>query len=317
MSIDLEEQLRQAYGELPEASTDPTDMVARSRQSAARSRRRHTTSVCAGTVAAALAVGAVAIGGPLLTSPGRDVGILPAGGSTSTPTFATHSAPAPSAASRSAPTIPGTNYPLPQEGTDKPLAGLSGQLLPHGSQLPTAMRYHGINTEDYKKTWTTSLADGSPYAVPIMILIGAEQTANSPTVAQTNAQYGLLSTTFDGASVPGPDTSPTFRSLDSNIVRFRSPAFAQSAIAKAQRKEGGLYWVKPTMTKPNVSWSGVPGVSGAHGVYNCAGWGPMPIYVAYQVVGSYIVSANSETADTAEQAVTDMVGNLKTAGLLK
>lgn len=308
MRIDLEEQLRQAYAQLPNEGTDPTDMVARSRRTAARFRRRRTAGACAGTVAAALAIGAIAVGGPILTSPGRDVGILPAGGATSTPTFATHN-PATTRIAR---------HPLPQEGTDKPLAGLSGRLLPHGSQLPTGIAYHGVSTFDGTKTWTTSVADGSNAATtPVPVLIAAKQNLNGTTPAQTRALYGMTATVFDMASTSGPDTSPAFRSVSTNILRFRTPAFAKSAIAKAQRKEGGLYWVKPTMTTPNVSWSGVPGVSGAHGVYDCAGWGPTPIYVAYQVVDNYIVSTNAETPALAEQAVTDTVGNLQTAGLLK
>lgn len=317
MSIDLEDQLRQAYGQLPDASADPTDVLARSRRTAVRSRRHRTAGVCAGTVAAALAVGVVTIGGPLITSPGRDAGILPAGGSTGTPTFATHNATTPTATEHSS-TGTTAHHTAADEGSDKPFAGLSGKLLPHGSQLPAGLAYRGHHIEDANKSWHTSPANGSNVVtMPVQVLIVAKQARHGITPAQTRARYGIVGSVWDMASTTGSDLNPSFRASSTSIVRFRTPAFAQDAIGKAQRKEGGLYWVKPTMTKPNVPWSGVPGFSGDHGVYDCAGWAPTPNYVAYQVVGEYIVSVDASTAPLAEQAVTDTVGNLKTAGLLK
>ncbi|MFC6705346.1 hypothetical protein [Flexivirga alba] len=205
---------------------------------------------------------------------------------------------------------------MPTEATDKPLAGLSGKLLPHGSQLPAGLTYRGAYSYDYKKTWPTSLADGYENAVPVTGLIGADQSLNGPTNAQIRAAYGTVSGVTDMAANSHADTDPRFKSVMSTIVRFRTPTFAQSAIAKAQRKQGGMYWIRPTLTRANVAWSGVTGVTGDHGVYTFAtGVGPQD-YVAYQVVGEYIVSADSQSAASAEQAVTDMVGNLRTAGLL-
>lgn len=312
MTIDIEDELRQAFAELPEDHADPAGAIAGSRRGAVRIRRRRLTAMCAGGVASALVIGgAVAVATGLPESGGR-TGLAPAGGAT---TAHTHSASAPTLA---IPTPPATTKrPQPKEDTDKPLAGLSGRLLPHGSQLPTGMLYRGTYTYDYTKTWTTSLADGYRYGVPVQILIGADQTDGSPTPAQMNAAYGIVSSVGDGASTGTDDTRPSFRSLSSNIVRFRTPALAQSAISRAQRGEAGLYWVWKNVTTPNVAWSGVPGITGDHGVYDLRSPGPNPGFVAYQVVGSYIVSAHSETKSTAEQGVTDMVANLKTAGLLK
>ena len=237
--------------------------------------------------------------------------VLPAAGSTPTPS---HAAPV----TKSAPATAGNpSAGYPQEGTDKPIAGLSGRLLPHGSQLAPGLAYHGVSTQDANKTWTTSQADAYLYGMPVTTLIGAEQDAGSPTPAETQTAYGIVSTVEDMASTSEPDTSPSFNAVDTSIARFRTPALAGTALAKAHSKVGGLYWIDFGLTKPNVAWPGVPGVSGDHGVYRLpANTGPRPIIVAYQVAGAYIVSASATSVPLAEKAVTDMVGNLGTAGLL-
>jgi len=328
MTSQLEEQLREAYAQLPEARADRSEVLARSYRGAAGLRRRRMLSVCAGTTAAALVLGAaVVVGGNLGTSP-RQTTLLPAGDGTSTaartgtPRASTSSARSSvtgsATASKSAPATQSTETGLPQEGTDKPLAGLSGKLLPHGSQLPAGMKYHGMNTQDYNRTWTTSKEDGYANGVPLMVMIGADQSLDGPSTAQIIAAYGIVSSVYDAFDTPGlADTSPKYRSVDTQIVRFRSPADANGALAKAQRKEGGLYWVMTDLTRPNVPWSGVPGVTGDHGVFYLSKDIPGPSYVVYQIVGPYIVSADASEKEHAEQAVVNMVKNLKTAGLVR
>lgn len=314
MTIDLEDELRQAFSQLPDEQSDPSGTIAGSRRGAVRIRRRRTTGVCAGAVAAALVVGgAIAVGTGFPTSGGH-TGLAPAGRSKAT-TTTKHRTTAPRFV---IPPPPATTKqpPQPKEDTDKPLHGVSGRLLPHGKQLPHGLLYRGAFTYDYTKTWSTSLADGYRYAVPIVGLIGADQSLNGPTTAQINAAYGIVSSAIDSADSSGSDTSPNFRWLGSSIVRFRSPALAKSAIAKAQRGEGGMYWIRPKVTAPNVAWSGVRGVAGDHGVYTMPNGAAPDGYLAYQVVGEYIVSAQAASAVTAEQGVTDMVANLTTAGLL-
>jgi len=326
MADQLEDELREAYSQLPGDLTDRREVMARSYRRAAGLRRRRTVSVCAGTTAAALVLGgAVMVGGSLGAAP-RETTLLPAGGGaastaapTSSPAVSTPDAHTASARPTGlAKTSEATKGTLPPEGTDKPLAGLSGTLLPHGSQLPAGMTYHGMNTEDYKQTWTTSKEDGYKNAVPLLIMTGADQNFDAPSNAETNAAYGIVAGVTDSFDAPGiGDTSPRYRSVESSIVRFRSAADAKVALAKTQRKEDGLYWVMTNLTQPNVSWSGVPGVTGDHGVFHLANDLPAPSYVVYQIVGPYIVSANGFEKGHAEQAVVDMVGNLKTTGLIK
>lgn len=316
MTTELEKQLRHAYAQLPDEHADSSDLVARSRHKATALRRRRTAGACAGTVAAALAVGAVAGIGPGIGASEDSIQLAPAAGPTRSATAqrSVHASPKPTAStSRTA-----EKQPYPDEGTDKPLAGLSGKLLPHGSQLPAGLTYHGMSTKDYNQTWSTSKADGYANPVPLVIMTGAEQRLDGPSNAHVNHAYGMVSSADDAFDTPKlGDRDPKFRSVNASIVRFRSAADANAALAKTQRKEDGLYWVMTKLTKPNVQWSGVPGANGDHGVYDLRTAGPNPGFVAYQIVGAYIVSASSEKAAPAEQAVTDMVGNLRTAGLLK
>lgn len=316
MSIELEERLRRAYAQVPTDPTARAEVLARSRRAAIRTRRRRTGGIGAGAAAAALVIGAAATLGPGLAGSGDDTGHLTAAGLSSTAIRSPKATVAvPTVPAHVAPPSTSTKPPLPKEDTDKPLAGLSGRLLPHGSQLPAKTLYRGINSEDYQKTWRTSLADGYAYGMPLQFLIGSDQELNAPSPAKTRDAYGILSTVLDVATSPDNGTDPVHM-LGSSIARFRTPSHARSALAKAQRREGGLYWTKPQLTTPNVPWSGVPGVTGDHGVYDFPTDAPQKVFVAYQVVGAYIVSADSESASTAEQAVTDMVGNLKTTGLL-
>lgn len=254
----LDEELRQAYAQLPQEHRDPAEVMAAARRSAHRMRRRRNAAIGAGTLAATLVVGATAVIGADLGATNNKTTLRPAGASGSS-TSLHFSAPAP--ASKRAAATP--DHPVYKEDTDKPLAGLSGKLLPHGAQLPHGMAYRGAYTTDYWKSWDTSLADGRTGVVPLPILIGADQNFDSPTVAQTDAAYGILSGVSDMAKTKGAYETV----LQSSIVRFRTPELARSAIAKTQRKEGGLYWVWKRTT-PNIPWAGVPGVTGEHGVFS-------------------------------------------------
>lgn len=313
MKHTLEDELRSAYAQLPQEHRDPTEVMSASRKSAHRLRRRRTAGVCAGAIAAALVVGATAVIGTNLGAGQQETGLRPADGPTATPSVRSTPSPPPARAQASPKAGTTAEHPRWKEGTDKPLAGLSGRLLPHGTQLPDGMAYHGTYTYDYQKTWSTSLEDGYAGAMPVLILTGADQNFDSPPIAQTEAAYGILSGVQDMATTAGRSE----RTLDASIVRFRSPEFAQSAIAKAKRHESGLYWVWKQQTTPNVPWDGVPGVTGDHGVFNLPAGPSQPLIVAYQVVGEFIVASDSQTASVAEQGVTDMVTNLKDAGLLK
>lgn len=310
MTKTVEEELRAAYALLPQGHRDPAEVLDGSRRSAMRLRRRRAAGMCAGALAATLVIGATAVIGTGLGSPAEKT-VQPAASSQSTARVSFSTSPPAAKHTSSATSAP--TPPFNKEGTDKPLAGLSGKLLPHGSQLPKGMSYQGLFTTDYWKTWDMSLSDGYANVVPVLVLTGADQNFDAPAVAQTEAAYGILAGVSDMATTSG--TSGGY--LDSSVVRFRTPELAQSAIAKVRRHEPGFYWVWKQQTTPNVPWQGVPGVTGEHGVYNLPAGTPQPLIVAYQVVGEYIVAADSETAATAEQGVIDIVANLKADGLLK
>lgn len=111
------------------------------------------------------------------------------------------------------------------------------------------------------------------------------------------------------------DGDPGSRTLNVNITRFRSSEYAATAIAKAKAGTGPIIW--HSSKRIPLAWAGVPGANGAHYLYDLGISGAQEDYLAIQVVGDFIVSADSPDKGAATQAVTDMLTNLRAAKLVK
>jgi hypothetical protein len=304
MSIDLEDQLREAFGDLPEGTPNSATTTERVLSRAQRLRRGRALRFGGGaTAVAAAVVAACLVGTTFHTSPASGE-LRPA---------AIPATSAPAATASPTKTVPGS-VDTSHLYRSKRIARVGGYLLPRGNQLPAGLRYEGADGEPL----TTSVLNAEAGGVFLASGLGAD-VPGAHSSAPDN--FGVVATATDlssnhhanGSSYGDGDDRQ--RTLGATVTRFRSSAFANSAIGKAKAGNGPIIWFS-SKTVP-LSWSGVSGTTGAHYLYDMGMLGTKEDYLAIQIIGPFIVSATSSEPTRSTQAVDSMVTNLRTAKLVK
>lgn len=315
MSIDLEDQLREAFGALPEGASDPA-MSERAISRARGMRRRRTIAVGGGVTAVTAAVVAAGlVGATLRSGPAATGRLLPADdGTPAASAPAAHPTPDVTITS----IAPG-NEPV-QPNNDlyqgKQIAQVGGYLLPHGSQLPNGLRYE----DGLGHRHATSLSNASTLGMFLASGLGATGDPN----LKPNAKHDLgIVATVEGWAFNRKPNGQNYADGDNgqqhliaNVTRFTSGEYASTALQKAHAGNSDELWFCYQCRE--LPWSGIPGQSGAHHLYDLGtvANGTNRSYLVSQVVGRFIVSADSDSKADAMNAVTSMLANLRNAKLV-
>lgn len=309
MSIDLEDALREAFGEVPDGVADRGTASERAIHRAAHLRRRRTLLVGTGSTAAVAAIVATGLVSLSLRPGTAESELRPAAPSVSAAPTRTSSQPSPDTS---------TSVPGSVDTSDlyhrKQIAQVGGYLLPHGDQLPSGLRYEDADQNRYATSQLNAMSDGVFLSQGLGSDVpGANHSARNDFGMVASAADLATNHSSSGKNYGDGDTRQ--RSVNSNITRFKSNEYAATAIAKAKAKTGPIIWFA-SKTRP-LSWPGVPGAKGDHHLYDLGTFGAKEDYLAIQVIGPFIVSADSADPNTSTEAVTSMVANLRSAKLVK